>query len=276
MEQAKWIYNHDTQTISNGDKTLNVGDIITGYDSPNEDYTGNWRVLGAENGKILLVSANYVPFEGNEIVSDLPVLRLEGAEGYNNGADTINAIGATYADGVKTENGRGLTIEDINTITGYDPTNTYLNASDLTQRGPFIAGYTGPNTKYGDTVTYKIISNKVKFSIDGGTTYYQSNYAGSTFKPLGVNTSISGDETCTIKETFYRYYPETLGTFEGTSVTGGKTDEGLSTSSPAYDMIFNLAKTNNKSYWLASPCIFAAVQDAFWSLHLVSTSRYCG
>ena len=71
-------------------------------------YTGKWKVLGAEKGKLLIMST-----------IDVGTLTLSGKEGYNTGISKLNAMCATYG-----KNSRSITVEDINRVTGYDPTNT--------------------------------------------------------------------------------------------------------------------------------------------------------
>lgn len=52
-----WVQNKTevTKKLKSGTVTLNVGDNYT-YDCGVEGYTGAWKVLGAENGKLLIMS----------------------------------------------------------------------------------------------------------------------------------------------------------------------------------------------------------------------------
>ena len=65
-----WSYNHDTQTVTNGTLTLNIGDYVNDTGSQSvSGFDGKWRVLGAENGQLLFVSDMVnVPFS-NSIIS---------------------------------------------------------------------------------------------------------------------------------------------------------------------------------------------------------------
>ena len=84
---------------------------------------------------------------------------------------------------------------------------------------------------------------------------------------LGENSNITSPFT--IKSTFYNYFPETLGSFPGSAVASGQTMEGISTSSPAYDMLFK--PQSNIPYWLASPCVNAYEGGVYWYLFVVSS-----
>ena len=56
-----WVQNKTvvTKKLKSGTKTYNVGDDYT-YDCGVEGYTGGWKVLGAENGKLLIMSTENI------------------------------------------------------------------------------------------------------------------------------------------------------------------------------------------------------------------------
>ena len=73
--EGQWSYNHATQTVTNGTLTLKIGDYIVDSDTQNVDgFNGQWRVLGVENGQLLLMSNNEIPIvesdvkENNQII----------------------------------------------------------------------------------------------------------------------------------------------------------------------------------------------------------------
>ena len=102
-----WVQNKTevTKKLKSGTVTLNVGDNYT-YDCGVEGYTGAWKVLGAENGKLLIMSTENVG-----------TLTLEGKNGYNNGISKLSEMCEPYG-----RNARSITVEDINRVTGYNPT----------------------------------------------------------------------------------------------------------------------------------------------------------
>ena len=66
---GNWTQNKTS--VTNGTTTYTVGDDYT-YDCGVSGYTGVWKVLGAENGKLLIMST-----------VDVGTLQLSGKDGYN-------------------------------------------------------------------------------------------------------------------------------------------------------------------------------------------------
>ena len=266
--ENRWEYDHALQTVENGNLTLKIGDYVntTPYTVDGKQFDGKWRVLGEENGQVLLVSANYVDFEGSTEKSGVPTITLQGSNGIDNEIDRLNTLSAKFADGTKTEKGRSIKVEDINKITGYDPNDSRLDSNDLTKRGPF-----GKDTisQYGNNVTYTIKGDgKVWYKGEQAvTTEKSSRY--TKFLKLGESSNIT--EPFTIKSTYYSYFPETLGSFSGSAVASGQTMEGISTSSPAYDMLFKLQ--SDIPYWLASASVYAREGFAMWRLFMIHPRR---
>ena len=260
-----WVYDHATQTVTKGKLTLKIGDYVntTPYTVDGKQFDGKWRVLGEENGQLLLVSANYVDFQGSINQSGVPEITLQGSNGIDNEIDRLNTLSAKFVDGTKTEKGRSIKVEDVNRITGYDPTNSRINPADLTKKGLY-----GENIiyQYGNNVTYTIKSDgKVWYKGDQAATEEESGIY-TNFLKLGESSNIT--EPFTIKSTWYSYFPETLGNFPGSYVASGQTMEGISTSSPAHDMLFK--PQSNIPYWLASPCVYACQGHVSWDLFTVS------
>ena len=266
-----WVYDHATQTVTKGKLKLKIGDYVntSPYTVDGKQFDGKWRVLGEENGQLLLVSANYVDFQGSTNQSGVPAITLQGSNGIDNEIDRLNTLSAKFADGTKTEKGRSIKVEDINKITGYDPTDSRLNPNDLTKRGPFGEGTI---SQYGNNVTYTIKAGEKNSGKN--VVWYKGDQAVTTetetnrekFVGLGENSNIASPFT--VKSTYYGYFPETLGYFPGSAVASGQTMEGISTSSPAYDMLFK--PQSNIPYWLASPCVYAQSGNASWYLFLVA------
>ena len=100
-------------------------------------YTAGWRVIGVKNGELQLISADIVSSESSQYYW------LGGKNGYQYGPEELNAISAMYGRGKGATGAKSITIEDINKITGYDPTNTGDGK-------PFGTG----NIQYGNKVTY--------------------------------------------------------------------------------------------------------------------------
>lgn len=237
-----WVQNKTvvTKKLKSGTKTYNVGDDYT-YDCGVEGYTGGWKVLGAENGKLLIMSTE-----------NIGTLTLNGKEGYNTGVTQLNNMCAPYG-----KNARSITVEDINRVTGYDPTKQ--NNNTKCGAGEFY--------EYGNKVTYTASGSS---ATNGKTnTSAISKYEHPDGRILGQNdvTSIQ------VESTAYYYYPSTLTTSDGEQ-TG---EIGISKTIPAYKLLFRKADdTANCSYWLASSCVFADSNDSIFCLHFVNSDGTVG
>ena len=266
--ENRWEYDHVLQTVENDKITLKIGDYVntTPYTVDGKQFDGKWRVLGEENGQVLLVSANYVDFEGSTEKSGVPVMTLQGSNGIDNEIARLNTVSAKFADGTKTEKGRSIKVEDVNRITGYEPTDARLNWNDLTQRGLYRKDKIN---QYGNNVAYTIKSDgKVWYKGDKAiTTENPSKY--TKFWVPGTNVNIT--KSFTIKSNVYYYYPETLGAFSEEDVVEGQTMDGISTRSPEYDMLFKTQ--SNLPYWFASSCVDCSAGRVFWCLFVIDSSN---
>ena len=281
---ATWTYNHANQTVTATIKgknvTMKIGDKVNDTSTQTvEGFDGKWRVLGVENGQLLLVSDTYyAPFAEDatngitktSIGENLYGLSLSRKDGWDNGEDRLNKIGEQYNNS-KLEKGRSIKIEDVDRITGYNPNNTGVNDSEKSGTGTSYGE--GKAYQYGNKVTYKIDSGKVNWS-----TNYDENNPGAatwnattqtTFKPLGENTSLAEGKIYTLdrRSDYYFYYATTL-----SETSNNEANIGLASNSPAYDMLFNV---QGRLYWLASPCVYAGERNAGWDFRYVG-SGYVG
>ena len=138
---GNWTQNKTS--VTNGTTTYTVGDDYT-YDCGVSGYTGVWKVLGAENGKLLIMST-----------VDVGTLQLSGKDGYNTGISQLNTMCAQYGT-----NARSIKVEDINRVTGYDPTNQ------------------GDGTVFGAGQFYEY-GNKVTYTASGSSATNGKTYTGS-------------------------------------------------------------------------------------------------
>ena len=145
--ESYWVELEDPSTertyvTNNGSTKLFVGDYVNynpgtegSYTAKKEKtggtedrtynlsaYTGKWQVLGAENGRILLVSS--------DIIDNV---QLKGVAGYANSENILNEICAIYGNGKCATGARSITIDDIDHITGYNPKN--IGVRDVEKKG---------------------------------------------------------------------------------------------------------------------------------------------
>ena len=239
-----WVQNKTvvTKKMKSGTKTYNVGDDYT-YDCGVSGYTGKWKVLGAEKGKLLIMST-----------IDVGTLILSGKEGYNTGISKLNAMCATYG-----KNSRSITVEDINRVTGYDPTNQ------------------GDGTVFGAGQFYEY-GNKVTYTARGSSATNGKTYTGSISyeHPDGRKIGTDNVTSITVESTAYYYYPYSLTT---SSSTTGEC-KGIATDSPAYEMLFGKASDTSdgsgNAYWLASSYVYAYSNYSRFGLRIVYSGGNVG
>ena len=231
-----WTQNKTT--VTDGKTTYTVGDDYT-YNCGVSGYTGGWKVLGADKGKLLIMST-----------VDVGTLQLSGKEGYNTGISQLNTICAPYG----TE-ARSITVEDINRVTGYDPTKQ------------------NNNTKYGAGEFYEY-GNKVTYTASGSSATNGKTYTSAISKYEHPDGRILGQNDVTsiqVESTAYYYYPSTLTTSDGEQ-TG---EIGISKTIPAYKLLFRKADdTANCSYWLASSYVDALSNNSYFGLRIVYSGGY--
>ena len=215
-----WIQNKTS--VTNGTTTYTVGDDYT-YDCGVSGYTGGWKVLGAENGKLLIMSTVDVGTLGLKGISgdgttDYPA-------GYSNGIEKLDEMCAPYGT-----NARSITVEDINRVTGYIPKHQTISI-------------TSENKYYYDNDT----SNQS--SIMTGT---NAAYAGTYGLATALGTT---DGSPVTGKAYYSYNPSTLSSDE--------TTVEIEKDSSAYKLLFrNEDNTANCIFWIASSCVQLSSQAA--------------
>ena len=225
-----------SKKTKNGTIKKQVGDVYE-YDCGVSGYTGKWKILGAENGKLLIMST-----------VDIGTLTLSGKDGYNTGISKLNEMCAPYG-----RNARSITVEDINRVTGYDPTNQ------------------GDGTVFGAGQFYEY-GNKVTYTASGSSGSNGQIYSGVLSNnqyehPDGRKIGTDNVTSITVEHTGYNYYPYSLTT--SNSTTGEC--KGIATDSSAYKLLFRKADDSaNCDYWLASSYVDAYSNISSFGLRDVS------
>ena len=284
------ITSPDGKTIKVGDyvdydPTLgaNTGDLTytsktdkTGADS-NQEFNATtyksagygWRVLGVKNGKIRLISEEFIgPGKDKEIyIGNRTYYTLDGQKGFINGIEELNKISAIFGHGKGAEKATSITVEDINEITGYNPETAKYDQGDWWD-------------EYGNKVTYTrgsgtaLSSSATNGKTWSGTqsTFNYYDKASKTFKAL-TSGSIE------ITSTAYIYGPATLK--DGyTQPVQGVDENGVYNT--VYQMLFGKYTIDNNSYsrsftgtgtqpnyWLASDYARAFYDFVDWGLRIV-------
>ena len=128
------------QEIKIGDQ-VNYNPKVEEADEEVSNYDGTWKVLGIEDGKILLISSQKVG-----------TMTLSGAEGWKTAVEQLDEKCEKYGKGIGAKSARSLRVEDINRITGYNP-EKLVNGKKFGEGGI---------NEYGNKVTYTLEDGKIK------------------------------------------------------------------------------------------------------------------
>ena len=270
MKVGDYVNYDPTLEANTGDLTYTSTADKTGADSNQEFNVATyksagygWRVLGVKNGKIRLISEEFIG-PGTYTDSSRTYYNLKGQKGYINGIEELNKISGIFGHGKGAEKATSITVEDINAITGYNPTTAKYGEGYFYEYGNKVTYTRGEGTALSSSAT-----NGQKWSGTENTCNYYDK-ASKTFKAL-----TSGN--IQITSTHYYYNPLTLGTDK---VVSGTNEDG--TVNTVYKMLFGYDKvesdnyfrnfTNGKcaqNYWLASDCASASNLGMLWGLHSV-------
>ena len=209
-----------------------------------------WRVLGVKNGKIRLISEEFIG-AGDYTDSNRTYYTLKGQKGYINGIEELNKISAIFGHGKGAESATSITVEDINAITGYNPETAKYRQGFWEEYGNKVTYTRGEGTALSVSAI-----NGEKWSGPKSTFNYYDK-AAKTFVPL---TSGSTE----ITSTYYEYEPTTLVNDNYAKPLQGVDENG--TFNEIYKVIFGDWERTEKNgyyrnftgtgteprYWLAS------------------------
>ena len=262
----------DTITSPDG-KTMKVGDYVdydptlganasdltysspsskTGADS-NQDFNVatyksagyGWRVLGAKNGKIRLISEEFIG-PGTYTDSSRTYYALTGQKGYINGIEELNKISGIFGHGKGAEKATSITVEDINEITGYNPETAKYGKGNFWEYGNKVTYTRGSGTALSSSAT-----NGQTWSGTQSTFNYYDK-ASKTFKAL-----TSGN--IQITSTSYNYNPTTLNTKQE-KPTQGVDENGVYNT--IYQILFGKYAVNTDSYEISF--VGTGTQPRYW------------
>ena len=241
MKVGDYVDYDPTLGANASDLTYSSPSSKTGADS-NQDFNAatyksagyGWRVLGVKNGKIRLISEEFIG-AGAYSDSSRTYYYLRGQKGYINGIEELNKISAIFGHGKGAEKATSITVEDINAITGYNPTTAKYREGNFNEYGNKVTYTRGSGTALSSSAT-----NGQKWSGTENT----FNYYDKTNKIFKALTSGSTE----ITSTYYEYEPTTLGTDKFAKPLQGVDENG--TFNEIYKMIFgDWERTEKKGYF---------------------------
>lgn len=234
-----------------------------------------WRVLDVKNGKIRLISEEYVG-PGTYTDSNRTTYSLRGQAGYINGIDELNAISSIFGHGKGAESAISITAKDINDITGYDPATAKYDEGLWGEYGNKVTYTYNSKNNYTATRTNGANAEENTYTFNDPFYYYDSNA-----KQLRLLTSESKE----IASTYYYYYPAQV---NSNFLVGGKDENGRINVNETFKTLFGVAtvgedgkyrtftRGNGQNYWLASPYADAQGNNVNWGLRGVSSGGVSG
>lgn len=215
---------------------VSVGDYVN-YQSGVSTYNdeNGWRILGEENGQLLLLSS-----------ASVGSLTLEGIDGYNNAISRLNEMCTPFGKGNHATKARSIKVEDINNLTGYDPENTGLG----------IRYSVGEPWEYGNIATYN--KNGTYSTSNGLNLTVTLPFTHLDGRKLGTN----GNDTIQVESNYYWYNIDTLAENDENVIN----PIGLEKNGNSYKMI-KLSQTT----WLASQSTFTK-ETATWGIRTLDNT----
>lgn len=210
-----------------------MGDVVN-YTVPTEKtYSGEWKVIGIENGQVKLMATKNISkktLDGDDATIGV---WNEKTKSYANAEKALDDECAAYLNSKQATSVRSIRVEDIDKITGYDKTK--FGEKNI--------------NKYGNKVTYSIDSN--------GNVAYSSKVKNdtTTFTRLIMPQATENITSCDIISTYYFYSAE-------------QETELKDKNSDVYKMLFG---NGYEYYWLASSYVNPGEGVVSFGMHLVAS-----
>jgi hypothetical protein len=213
------------------------------------DADNTWQILGtSENGEITLISENVIyptDISGNELSG----YELKGSAGYEYSVNELNRICAVYGQGYGAITGRSVTMDDINSLTGY--TQSSYNTGKIDKYGNEVKYYWNNNSKpYYETTN----------GLEGNLTNSHTTKKGFTYFDTTTNTWKTSVKPSSIVKTL-------ITTLKSTYYTYKASDLNISTSSNIYNLIFDT------DYWVATESTHTSTDTVQYGLFYVKNGE---
>ena len=253
-QEAGKAWKQDKTKVTKGDVTLEVGDTIANFTAGGK----TWKVLGEENGKLLLTTSttinDHFRLQGSTAGWSETEKRFVKAE---EALDEECTKILTDEEKTQVTEIRSIKVEDINRVTGYNPEKTgdgkEFGENEMYQYGNEVR-YTLIKDEKGITTGIKYVSNKVPTKNGERTDIKNFNL------PPVLQDVDNPKESYLVKSTAYYYYPYSLTASDET--TGDC--NGILKDSAAYTLLFD--KLN---YWTCSSSCYTERGFVWFGLYFV-------
>ena len=251
-KDKEWVLNNGV--VSKGNKSYKIGDYYDYDETNNGKITGltdvKWKVLGALDGKLLIMSASNVDTLTLGDKSNLEKSQTDYLEATNK----LNEIAKLYGKGKGALNSRSINAEDVDKLTGYkkedfDDYNkeyTYYWSSEL------------------NPVYEKANSERTSLTLNHNNQFIwydkDNNKWEKSTKP-DTDLSDKSLKIATIKNTFYAYDNK------------GYNSENylLEPDSLAYKMLYLDDSNNNANYWVNDPFIYLHISFVGFGYRIIKS-----
>ena len=236
-------------TVRKGNQVLEIGDTVN-YTATGTTYNGGWKVLGAdEDGNLLIMSATDIQSNIKLGAENLE----EAQQDWLYGIDTLDSICKVYGNGEGAIGSRSITVEDIDSVTGYDKT-TY-GVGQVYQYGNIVKYI------YNGTTAPSFKSSVIDGSLSTGHGKGFFFYNDKDFVIIDdlLSTEKQGEVFATLKSNAYEYSVSNLSTIN-------KTD-----NDKAYSMLFG--ENEELDYWLSSKFVGTRNGYAFYGMFCIKTGK---
>ena len=202
VDIAKGWLQTKNYTVVKGDYKLEIGDVIYYHDKADnglEKYTDGWKVLGAENGKLLIVSTKKVDSKKYHTESSLEKYK----ELYQNEVDRLNEECSIYGTGEGAIGARSIKTSDIDKVTGYNKQAiTYANGT-LAEPGNEITFYWQKGSNYPYYETSNGLKGNLEIEYTSFVWFDNNNEYHIMERP--TNQTEEKQKICTITVSYYYY-----------------------------------------------------------------------
>ncbi len=253
----------NTSSINWGGNSLNIGDKVEYNDKAGENgeekYKGDWKVLGIDNGKLLIVSAKSVERKKLPESNDL----IGAQDVYLNGAKYLNEVCSKYGTGKGATSARSINLEDINKLTGYDVREDLSNKNKYEEYGNSIYFYWDTDDKpcynSSNASSGGMATKHSKFIWYDGSAW--QNITKKTNSPNATNASDNNKIQISAKDNIKATITNSSQSYSLQNLTSLNTLNN--------DLILAYNDPTSIGYWLATPSSHFSGSAGYYGMHYV-------
>ena len=232
-------------------KDIKIGDYVNYDETKGGTVTVEkdvkWRVLGIEDGQLLLVSETNIIDE----------FTMSGTD--QNWIGKVNESCLPYGKGLYVDEVRSINVDDVNRVTGYNPdrsgTGAPYHLGRITQYLNKVTYKFGTDANGNKVILYESVVNPGKYNSQFNTQY--CNFPNGVTLSTEDNPANKQYKEITITSNYYWYNPEVLKNIDPNDSAdveeyNNSPKIGVAKGTPGYNMLFSNTTKDAGAYWLAS------------------------